>query len=175
MLLWAHIFYWFCFEGSTVRTLLSWTFPSHSEGWLTEDCSYIGCKFLTISTESSQTSLQKSATNPLSFPRNRIYETTAALTLTLFFSSCPSQHHLCVNPIISGLIAERLRRPFCSTFLLLSVLSPCFITSWSRCCGMMGPIFVFASHHCPSAPQPQYTSERTHAQRTCVHPSCGCR
>lgn len=92
-----------------------------------------------------------------------------------FFSSCPSQHHLCANPIISGLIAERLRRPFCSTFWLLSVLSPCFITSWSRCCGMMGPIFVFASHHCPSAPQPQCTSERTHVQRMCVHPSCGCR
>lgn len=74
-----------------------------------------------------------------------------------FLSSCPSQHHLCANPIISGLIAKCLRRPFCSTFWLRSVLSACFITSWSGCCGMMGPILVFASHHCPSAPQSQYT------------------
>lgn len=59
MLLWAHILYQFCFEGSNVRT-----FPSDSEGWLTENCSSIGCKFLTISTESSQTSPQKSASNP---------------------------------------------------------------------------------------------------------------
>lgn len=115
----------------------------------------------------------KSATNPLSSPRNRVFETAVTSSLTpLFLTSCPSQHHLCANPIISGLIAKCLKKPFCSTFWLLSALSSCFITSWSRRCGMMGPIFVFTSHHCTSATQPQYTSERTCTHtRACTPPA----
>lgn len=143
----------------------------------TEVCSPFGCKFFGKNQQKAARQVSnKSATNPLSSPRKRIYETTVTFAVTLLFlTPCPSQHHSCSNPIITGLIAKRLKKPFCSTFWLLSASPSCFITSWSRRCGMMGPIFVSASHHCTSAPQPKYTSERAYTHtHTCVHLSCGC-
>lgn len=152
--LWAHIFNRFCCEVSKDEWL-KFVLPLVPSSWQNQQ-------------QAAKQVSNKSATNPLSTPRNGIYETTATLRVTLCFSYFMSftapfvceSHHLRFN---------RKKRRFVPRFGCFPCLALLRVDLLR--CGMMEPILVFATHHCTSAPPPKYTSKRTCAHiRACTPP-----